>query len=78
MRLRHRDAVWYPPDPDEPTSEIYRLMPPRRRPSELREALDAAPGHQASCLLPSARFGVCHRNGRFLNVIEDIDDHIDV
>jgi hypothetical protein len=32
----------------------------------------------ASCLLPSARFGVCHRNGRFLNVIEDIDDHIDV
>ena len=33
---------------------------------------------QASCSLPSARFGVCHRNGRFLNVIEDIDDHIDV
>jgi hypothetical protein len=23
-------AVWYPPDPYEPTSELYRLMPPRR------------------------------------------------
>jgi hypothetical protein len=22
--------VWHPPDPYEPTSEIYRLMPPRR------------------------------------------------
>jgi hypothetical protein len=22
--------VWSPPDPYEPTSEIYRLMPPRR------------------------------------------------
>ena len=43
MGLHHHDAVWYPPDPDEPTSEIYRLMPPRR-PSELREALDAARG----------------------------------
>lgn len=31
-----------PTDPDEPTSEPYRLMPPRR--SELREALDAAAG----------------------------------
>jgi len=29
-------------DPDEPTSEPYRLMPPRRPRSELREALDAA------------------------------------
>jgi len=36
--------VWNPPDPDEPTSEIYWLMPPRRRPSQLREALDAACG----------------------------------
>jgi hypothetical protein len=44
LRLRYRDAVWNPPDPDEPTSEIYRLMPPRRRPSQLREALDAARG----------------------------------
>lgn len=35
--------MWYPQDPDEPTSEPYRLMPPRRR-SELREALDAATG----------------------------------
>jgi hypothetical protein len=31
-------------DPDEPTSELYRLMPPRRPRSELREALDAATG----------------------------------
>lgn len=31
-------------DPDEPTSELYRLMPPRRPRSELREALDAARG----------------------------------
>jgi hypothetical protein len=23
--------VWSPPDPDEPTSELYRLMPPRRQ-----------------------------------------------
>jgi hypothetical protein len=30
------------PDPDEPTSELYRLMPPRR--NQLREALDAAHG----------------------------------
>ena len=22
--------MWYPPDPYEPTSELYRLMPPRR------------------------------------------------
>jgi hypothetical protein len=22
--------VWYPPDPYEPTSELYRIMPPRR------------------------------------------------
>jgi hypothetical protein len=22
-------AVWHPPDPYEPTSEIYRLMPPQ-------------------------------------------------
>ncbi len=29
-------------DPDEPTSELYRLMPPRRPRSQLREALDAA------------------------------------
>jgi len=36
--------VWYPPDPDEPTSELYRLMPPRRQRSQLREALDAAHG----------------------------------
>ena len=34
--------MWYPIDPDEPTSELYRLTPPRR--SELREALDAATG----------------------------------
>jgi hypothetical protein len=31
-------------DPDEPTSELYRLMPPRRARSEIREALDAATG----------------------------------
>lgn len=31
-------------DPDEPTSELYRLMPPRRPRSELRQALDAAQG----------------------------------
>ena len=30
-------------DPDEPTSELYRVMPPRPR-SEIREALDAATG----------------------------------
>lgn len=36
--------MWYPPDPDEPVSELYRLMPPRRKPSELQEALDAANG----------------------------------
>jgi hypothetical protein len=35
--------VWHPPDPDEATGELYRLLP-RRRPSELREALDAAQG----------------------------------
>jgi hypothetical protein len=23
-------AVWHPPDPYEPTSKLYRLMPPRR------------------------------------------------
>ena len=28
---RYGDAVWYPPDPDEPTSELYRLIPPRRQ-----------------------------------------------
>jgi hypothetical protein len=31
-------------DPDEPTSELYRIMPPRRPRSELRQALDAAQG----------------------------------
>ena len=36
--------MWNPPDPYEPTSEPYRLMPPRRQRSELREALDAATG----------------------------------
>jgi hypothetical protein len=36
--------VWHPRDPDEPTSELYRLMPPRRRTSQLQEALDAAHG----------------------------------
>jgi hypothetical protein len=36
--------MWNPPDPYEPTSELYRLMPPRRQRSELREALDAATG----------------------------------
>jgi len=35
--------MWHPIDPDEPTSEPYRLMSPRKR-SELREALDAATG----------------------------------
>jgi hypothetical protein len=35
--------MWNPVDPDEPTSELYRLMPPRRR-SELREVLDDAAG----------------------------------
>ena len=33
-----------PHDPARPTSDLYRVMPPRRR-SELREALDAATGH---------------------------------
>jgi hypothetical protein len=41
---RYGDAVWYPPDPDEPTSTLYRLMPARRRTGELPEALDAASG----------------------------------
>jgi len=36
--------MWDPPDPYEPTSELYRLTPPRRHRSELREALDAATG----------------------------------
>ncbi len=40
---RYGNAVWSPPDADEPTSELYRLTPPRRR-SQLREALDAAHG----------------------------------
>jgi hypothetical protein len=31
-------------DPDEPTSEVYRLMPPSS--SQLREALDAATGNE--------------------------------
>lgn len=31
-------------DPDEPTSELYRLMPPRRPRSELRQVLDAVQG----------------------------------
>ena len=55
-------------DPDEPTSEVYRLMPPRRRKpsapgdlagalraashSGLREALDAANGTDAEVLDP--------------------------
>jgi hypothetical protein len=34
--------MWTPGDPDEPTSDLYRLMPARR--SELREALDAVAG----------------------------------
>jgi hypothetical protein len=37
-------SVWSPPDPDEPTSQLYRLMPPRRQRSQIREALDAAHG----------------------------------
>ncbi len=32
------------PAPDEPTSELYRLMQPQWRPSQLREALNAAYG----------------------------------
>jgi hypothetical protein len=55
-------------DPDEPTSEVYRLMPPRRRKpsapgdiaqalraaghSGLREALDAASGTDPGTLDP--------------------------
>jgi hypothetical protein len=35
--------MWNSTDPYEPTREVYRLMPPRRR-SVLREALDAAAG----------------------------------
>lgn len=31
--------MWTPPDPDEPA--IVRVVPPRRRPSQVREALDA-------------------------------------
>ena len=44
--------MWNPPDPDEPTSEVYRLMPPRRKPSEVREALDAlgSPGQVREAL----------------------------
>jgi hypothetical protein len=42
---RYGNAVWYPPDPDEPMSELYRLMTPRRQRSagngDLGEALDA-------------------------------------
>lgn len=30
--------------PDKPISELYRLTPPRRQRSEIREALDAAHG----------------------------------
>ena len=41
---RYGDPVWSPPGPDEPTSELYRLMPPRRQRSQIREALDAAHG----------------------------------
>jgi len=41
---RYGDAVWHPSDPDEPVSELYRLLPEQRRPGELREALDAANG----------------------------------
>ena len=41
---RYGDPVWFPPDPDEPISELYRLTPPRRQRSEIREALDAAHG----------------------------------
>src|ERR1700680_3328983 len=26
---RYRDVMWSPPDPDGPTSELYRLMPPQ-------------------------------------------------
>jgi len=36
--------MWSPSDPYEPTSELYRLMPPRRPRGQLREALDAAQG----------------------------------
>ena len=37
-------SMWSPPDPDEPTSEPYRIMPPRRRTSQLQEALNDARG----------------------------------
>ena len=36
--------MWHLSDPDEPVSELYRLLPEQRRPGELREALDAANG----------------------------------
>jgi hypothetical protein len=39
--------MWNPPDRDESTSELYRLMPSRPR-SEIREALDAATGRDRS------------------------------
>lgn len=39
--------MWSPPDPDESSSELYRLIPPRPR-SEIREALDAATGRARS------------------------------
>jgi hypothetical protein len=41
---RYGGAMWSPPDPYRPTSELYWLMPPWRQPGQLREALDAARG----------------------------------
>ncbi len=33
--------MWSPPGPDEPTSEVYRVVSPRRNPGQVREALNA-------------------------------------
>lgn len=54
QRLRYRDAVWNPPDPDEPTSEIYRLMPPRPRANQLSEPI-MPPRQRWRILAASAR-----------------------
>jgi len=37
-------AVWHPPDPYEPTSELYRLMPPRRPADDDDPIVLSAPG----------------------------------
>jgi hypothetical protein len=41
---RYGDAVWQPADPDEPASELYRLLPPQRTSAELEHAAVGARG----------------------------------